>query len=121
MTADEIAAALDDASGAVEPGPSAARARQPSGRGEPATSWADAFAARTVAVEGGHLHWTGATGHRGTPVVSFRGQVETGYRLAFRWHHGREPEGNVRPRCDYPGCVAGGHLADRKLREGGGS
>lgn len=114
MTSDEIADALDSA-GESLPGASAP------GRGRPGTaaSWEDAFALRTVAVEGGHLHWTGATGHRGTPVLAWRGQVETGYRLAFRWHHGREPEGNVRPTCDYPCCVAGGHLADRLIRDGG--
>ncbi|WNI31458.1 hypothetical protein [Streptomyces sp. ITFR-6] len=114
MTSEEIAAALDAADVSV-PGPSVP-AR---GRSVSAASWQDAFNARTVAMEGGHLHWTGATGHRGTPVVSFRGQVQTGYRLAFRWHHGREPEGNVRPTCDYPCCLAGGHLADRRIREGG--
>ncbi|MFD3608975.1 hypothetical protein ACFWXA_13040 [Streptomyces atroolivaceus] len=114
MTSDEIAAALDSAGeslpGASVPG---------RGRRASAASWEDAFNERTVAVEGGHLHWTGSTGHRGTPVVAWRGQVETGYRLAFRWHHGRDPEGNVRPSCDYPCCVAGGHLADRVIRGGG--
>lgn len=115
-TSGETAAALDSA-GESRPGAAAP------GRGRPgsAASWEDAFALRTVAVDGGHLHWTGATGHRGTPVVAWRGQVETGYRLAFRWHYGREPEGNVRPTCDYPCCLTGGHLADRKIREGGES
>jgi hypothetical protein len=113
VTEDEIAAALDSA-GESRPGASApGRGRRPS-----AQSWQDAFDARTVSVEGGHLHWSGATGRRGTPVVAWRGQVETAYRLAFRWHYGREPEGNVRPTCDYPCCVAGGHLADRAIREG---
>ncbi|WP_434593466.1 hypothetical protein [Streptomyces sp. A5-4] len=114
MTSEEIADALDSAGehtrGALVP----VRARP-----SPATSWEDAFAQRTVAVEGGHVHWSGAIGNRGTPVVAWRSQVETAYRLAFRWHHGREPEGNVRPTCGYPCCVAGGHLADRRLREGG--
>ena len=110
---DEIAAALDSA-GESRPG-AAAPGR---GRRASAASWEDAFAERTVAIEGGHLHWSGATGQRGTPTVGWRGQVETAYRLAFRWHRGREPEGNVRPTCDYPCCVAGGHLADRVLREG---
>ncbi|NDK24722.1 hypothetical protein FSY75_09575 [Streptomyces sp. TR1341] len=110
MTSEEIAAALDAAGGLV-PGTRPGRVR--------AASWEEAFNARTVPVEGDHLAWSGATGHRGTPVVGFQGQVETAYRLAFRWHHGREPEGNVRPKCDFPGCVAGGHLADRLIREGG--
>lgn len=97
----------------------AAAAPRTGGRPASGTSWEDAFEQRTDPVEGGHLRWTGATGARGTPVVAYRGQVETAYRLAFRWHHGREPQGNVRPTCDYPRCVAGEHLADRALREGG--
>jgi hypothetical protein len=114
VTSEEITVALDSA-GASAPGASAPGR----GRPAPAASWEDAFKARTVAVEGGHVHWTGTTGARGTPVVGHGGQVETAYRLAFRWHYGREPEGNVRPTCDYPCCVAGGHLADRAMREGG--
>jgi hypothetical protein len=117
VTGDEVAAALD-AAGASVPrvvsGPCGAPAAGP------ASSWRDAFEARAVAVEGGHLHWCGATtGTSATPVVAFGGQVETAYRLAFRWWHGREPEGNVRPRCGYPHCVAGEHLADKRIREGG--
>ncbi|MEU6929028.1 hypothetical protein AB0A05_07670 [Streptomyces sp. NPDC046374] len=113
MTAEEIAAALDVADETM-PGASAPGVGRPPTR----ASWEEAFRQRTVAVEGGHLSWTGPTTRR-TPVVAHRGQVETAYRLAFRWHHGREPQGNVRPTCDYPGCVAGGHLADRVIREGG--
>jgi hypothetical protein len=117
MTAEEIASALDAAAGHVLASPVQARR----GRPKLSASWEEAFSDRTVAVEGGHLHWSGATGARGTPVLAFGGQVETAYRLAFRWHYGREPQGNVRPTCHYPCCVAGGHLADRMLREGGGA
>ncbi len=108
-------AALDAAGGSLEPGAPAVRrgGRRPA-VGE---TWRDAVDRHTVAVEGGHLHWTGATGANGTPVVAVGGQVETGYRLAFRWHHGREPVGQVRPTCGYGGCMTGGHLADRQLRE----
>lgn len=115
MTNDDIAQALDAASGAAPPVPSRSRG----GRAPSATSWEDAFHQHAVAVEGGHLHWTGPTsGRGGTPVVAFAGQVETGYRLAFRQHHEREPEGYVRPTCTYPRCLAGGHLADRVMRDG---
>ncbi|WP_432001547.1 hypothetical protein [Streptomyces sioyaensis] len=82
--------------------------------------WRAAFAERTVDVEGDHLHWTGSTGRTGTPVLALNSQVETAYRVSFRWHYGREPEGNVRPACGYPGCVAGAHLKDRVLRASGG-
>ncbi|WNI20323.1 hypothetical protein [Actinacidiphila sp. ITFR-21] len=117
MTNEEISNALD-AAGAVAP---LAPSRSRGGRAPSAASWEDAFAQHTVAVEGGHLHWTGATTGRGTPVVAYGGQVETGYRLAFRWHHGREPEGYVRPTCTYSRCLAGGHLADRVIRDGAAS
>lgn len=101
---EEFAAALD------------AAGRHPAG---PADAWRVRFDERVISVDGGHLHWTGATGARGTPVVACGGQVETAYRLAFRWHYGREPVGNVRPRCGYPSCLAGAHLADRLLRSEG--
>ncbi|MFD4315067.1 hypothetical protein [Streptomyces sp. NPDC058548] len=113
MTSDEIADALDAAGDSLPAAPGSG----PTPR-LLASSWEDAFAAYTVALTGGHLHWTGATGQRGTPVVAWRSRVETAYRLAFRWHHKREPVGNVRPSCDYPRCVAGEHLADRVIREG---
>ncbi|MFZ3595116.1 hypothetical protein [Streptomyces sp. BH104] len=82
------------------------------------------FDAQVIEVEGGHLHWTGATGARGTPVVAHQSQVDTAARISFRRHYGREPVGNVRqrPECRYPRCVAGAHLADRIIRgQGGGS
>lgn len=113
MTNEDIARALDAACTEAPPVPSRSRG----GRRPSASSWEDAFAQHTVEVEGGHVHWTGATNSRGTPVVAFGGQVETGYRLAFRWHHKREPQGYVRPTCAYSRCLAGGHLADRLMRE----
>lgn len=117
MTGNEVADALDVASDATEPGP-VVLDRRIVGRARSAASWEAAFAERTVAVDGGHLHWSGTTGARGTPVVAYGGQVETAYRLSFRWHHKREPVGNVKPTCSYPCCVAGGHLVDRLIREG---
>lgn len=119
MTNDDIAQALDAA--ACEAAPSAPT-RGRGGRAPSAVSWEDAFAQHAVEVEGGHVHWTGTTSGRGaTPVVAFDGQVETGYRLVFRWHHRREPDGYVRPTCTYPRCLAGGHLADRVMRDEAGS
>ncbi|MYX33453.1 MULTISPECIES: hypothetical protein [unclassified Streptomyces] len=88
------------------------------GRRRTADSWEEAYQARTVAVDGGHMHWTGSTGVRGTPVVGLGGRYRTAYRIGFEIHHGREPEGPVLhlPSCDYPRCVAGAHLADTWLR-----
>lgn len=109
MKDDEIAAALDVAGETLAPAGSSV-----------VSSWKEAYTARTVAVKGGHLHWTGAmAGDR--PLMTFRGRVYTVYGLAFRWHYGRDPEGTVRPACAYPVCVAGGHLADQRMRAGGAS
>ncbi|MFZ4266522.1 hypothetical protein [Streptomyces arboris] len=112
---DEDRAALDAASEETEV--AAPVVRRGGRRPAVGSSWRDAFDRHTIGVDGDHLHWTGATTVDGTPIVAFGGQVETGYRLAFRWHHGREPVGQVRPTCGYGGCLAGGHLADRQLRE----
>ena len=114
MTGEEIAAALDAAQV-----PAAVPAVAEPAPARPVDPWRTLFDERVIAVDGGHLHWSGATTTRGTPVVACGGQVETAYRLAFRWHHGREPVGNIRPRCGYPSCLAGGHLADRLLRSEG--
>lgn len=91
------------------------------GRRPSYASWEDAVAARVVAVDGGHQRWDGTVATGGTPVVALRSQVETVYRLVFRWHHGREPAGQVRPTCAYPRCVAAEHLADRIMRAQGGA
>lgn len=126
ISAQEIAEALDvaDVSGrpvALEPPrrrcaatgvPVFGRVRE-----APCTTWADAFLSRTLAVEDGHVEWTGPlTGH-GTPLLRIGLSTETAYRYAFRIHYGREAEGRAAPRCGYPHCVAGGHLEDRLLRE----
>ncbi|WP_327415471.1 hypothetical protein [Streptomyces sp. NBC_01233] len=86
-------------------------------RQSPCLSWEDAFLARTVAVEDGHVEWTGPLNEHGTPLLRVGTAGETAYRYAFRVHHGREAEGQARPRCGYPRCVAGGHLEDRVIRD----
>ncbi|MFG2404193.1 hypothetical protein ACGFR8_07615 [Streptomyces brevispora] len=80
-------------------------------------SWDEAFAGRTVAVEGGHLDWTGPVSEHGTPVLRFGTETQTAYRYAFRVQHGREAEGKAGPVCGRGHCVAGGHLEDRVMRE----
>ncbi|CAM5481704.1 MULTISPECIES: hypothetical protein [Streptomyces] len=81
------------------------------------SSWAEAFTEQSEPVEGGHRRWTGTREKRGTPVVRFRASIQTAYRVAFRLHHGREPEGNLTRSCQIPGCVAGEHQQDRVIRE----
>lgn len=80
------------------------------------TSLAEAFNRHTVPVEGGHVRWTGSTSHT-TPAVCFGGTTHSAYKVAFRLHHGREPEGTVTSGCDVPHCVAGAHVEDRPMRQ----
>ncbi|MEU5595705.1 hypothetical protein [Streptomyces sp. NPDC020298] len=87
-----------------------------SGRPDTYASPEDAFHANTEAVEGGHVRWTGYI-NKGIPYVSSRQTRITAARVAFRLHHGRDPEGQARPGCGVDHCVAGGHLEDRRIRE----
>jgi hypothetical protein len=76
----------------------------------------EAFHAHTEPAHGGHVRWTGSMSHA-TPAVWFRGSTYSAYRVAFRVHHGREPEGQVRPACGVLLCVAGAHVEDRPMRQ----
>ncbi|MER7477339.1 hypothetical protein ABTX60_06750 [Streptomyces sp. NPDC126510] len=80
-------------------------------------SWLEAFTAQSEPVEGGHRRWTGTREKCGTSVVRHRTSIQTAYRVAFRLHHGREPQGKVSQSCEIPGCVAGEHQQDRLIRE----
>lgn len=92
--------------------------KRPAGRPARHDSVEAAFQARVTPLDGGHARWTGKTGRSGVPLVLYRSTQESGYRVAFRLHYGRAPEGLVRPGCGMPGCVAGWHLEDRVVREG---
>lgn len=74
------------------------------------------FEARTVRVRCGHRRWRGRTTADGAPMA---GRTESVYRIAFRLHHGRQPEGQVRHTadCRLKHCVEGAHLTDRIIRE----
>jgi hypothetical protein len=76
----------------------------------------EAFRHHAEPVDGGHVRWTGSTSHK-TPSVWFSGSTYSAYKVAFRLHHGREPEGLVTPACGMPGCVAGAHVEDRPMRQ----
>lgn len=80
------------------------------------TSFEDVFHTRLEEADGGHVRWTGPVLHR-TPAVRFDGRLQSAYRVSFRLHHGREPEGLAMPACDVPLCVAGGCLEDRRMRD----
>jgi hypothetical protein len=69
-------------------------------------------------VDGGHLEWTGErSGRSNTPVMRFREKSARPSGIAFRWAHGREPVGQVRPECDYPHCQAPAHVDDEPGRQ----
>lgn len=83
----------------------------------PYTQHADAYHAYAVFTDNGHAHWTGPTASNHTPKVVVDGEKpDTAYRVAFRLHHGRHPDGPVHPICGTPRCVAGAHLMDTPLR-----
>lgn len=77
----------------------------------------DAYRARAVPVDGGHMRWTGSFGGGRVPVVSRAGTRVSAYKVAFRLCYGREPVGQVRPGCGVQGCVTGGHLEDQAMRD----
>ncbi|MEU5624237.1 hypothetical protein [Streptomyces tendae] len=86
------------------------------GGGAPHATLADAYRAHAVPGDDGHVQWTGPMD--GTlPVVCHDGGRAPAPRVAFRLHHGRAPEGRLRRTCEQPGCVAGAHYADRRIRE----
>ncbi|MER6632274.1 hypothetical protein ABT301_29340 [Streptomyces sp. NPDC000987] len=87
------------------------------GRRPTYSSWEEAFTAQSEPVEGGHRRWTGTREKCGTPVVRHQATIQTAYRVAFRLHHGHDPEGHLTRSCDIPGCVAGEHQQDRTMRE----
>ncbi|MFH8792251.1 hypothetical protein [Streptomyces sp. NPDC017941] len=76
----------------------------------------ESFQLHTEPIDGGHLRWTGYISH-GHPTVCHRGSTYSAYRVSFRLHQGREPVGRATPTCGVEGCLAGGHLADRPMRE----
>ncbi|MEU1853650.1 hypothetical protein ABZ499_31400 [Streptomyces sp. NPDC019990] len=79
------------------------------------TEWTrEAFEEMTVLLRGGHRRWRGRSTPDGVPMV---GRTETAYRLAFRLHYEREPDGPVRVDCERKHCVEGSHLKDRIMRQ----
>ncbi|EMF31093.1 hypothetical protein H114_00652 [Streptomyces gancidicus BKS 13-15] len=89
------------------------------GRRVPESTWQEAVQRRVKETSDGHAEWTGNRHPNGTPLLSWRGRTQTAYRVVFRLHHAREPEGNIThvPDCQVEHCVAGGHLEDRRMRD----
>lgn len=75
-----------------------------------------AFHARVRPLDGGHAEWTGPRNANGVPMVCWKFDRVSAYRVAFRIEYGREPQGVVLPVCDVPGCVAGRCLDDGAAR-----
>ncbi|WP_327357863.1 hypothetical protein [Streptomyces sp. NBC_01304] len=83
----------------------------------PAVTAEEAFQQRLQLTDGGHVLWTGPA--HGSPVLPWKGTTVSAYRIAFRLHHGRDPEGPVTSACTVPLCVAGPCLLDRPMRQAG--
>lgn len=75
-------------------------------RGPVTASIEEAWAARTRAVDGGHLKWTGSY------VLRRGGRQYRPGAVAFRIRTGRDPEGPVRTTCDVFRCVEPTHVDD---------
>lgn len=86
------------------------------GGGAPHATLVDAYRAHATPVDDGHVQWTGPM-DGSLPVVCHSGQRTPAPRVAFRLHHGRDPEGRLRRTCDMPSCAAGAHYADRRIRQ----
>lgn len=85
-------------------------------RGYAASTIDELFRARTEPLDGGHLRWTGYTSKRGVGSVRHGGRIHTAARVAFRIHHGRDPQGYCTAECGMPGCVAPEHIDDDTTR-----
>lgn len=68
------------------------------------------------ATTGGHVLWTGPRSGRGFNVTA-SGRTYNACHIAFQKHHGREPEGRLRRTCEEPGCIAGAHHTDHRIRQ----
>jgi hypothetical protein len=66
---------------------------------------------RTVALDGGHLLWTGCG------YVTWERVLFKPGRIAFIIRTGREPVGYVRADCDQRGCVTPEHVEDQPGRQ----
>ncbi|MCZ7414290.1 hypothetical protein [Streptomyces sp. WMMC897] len=82
----------------------------------PRRSPQDSYRLYATPTEDGHAHWTGPWAGRMPQITIRTGHAVSALRVAFRMHHGREPDGYVRPGCSDPKCVAGDHLTDRRIR-----
>jgi hypothetical protein len=76
----------------------------------------DAYRAHAVPRADGHVEWTGLRTGGHAPMIKHCRSMESAYRVAFRLHHGRDPQGIVYPGCDTEGCVAGAHVEDTVMR-----
>ncbi len=76
----------------------------------------DAYRALAVPREDGHVEWTGLRTGGHAPMIKHCRDSVSAYRVAFRLHHGRDPEGLVYPACALKDCVAGAHVEDTPMR-----
>lgn len=84
----------------------------------PRRSIAEALAFHTRTGDDGHVHWTGPRNGR-MAALTAEGNRHNARHVAFRMHHGRDPNGYVLniDTCTVDGCIAGAHLTDNTIRE----
>lgn len=76
----------------------------------------EAFARYAQLTGDGHILWTGPRSGRGVDLLA-SGRKHNARAVAFTKHHGRAPEGWLRRTCDQPGCIAGAHHTDHRIRQ----
>ncbi|MFI5880846.1 hypothetical protein [Streptomyces sp. NPDC051554] len=75
----------------------------------------EAFALYAQDTAGEHVLWTGPRSGRSADLLA-AGRRHNARHVAFRKHHGRDPQGRVWRTCDEPGCIAGAHHTDHLIR-----
>lgn len=75
----------------------------------------EAFALYARLTADGHVVWTGPRSGRSPDLLAVGGRHNARH-VAFRKHHGRDPQGRVWRTCDEPGCIAGAHHTDQIIR-----
>lgn len=78
------------------------------------------FASYRLPTVDGCARWTGSVDERGRGRMSVqvRGRQTTvrAARVAYRLHHGRDPQGRLELTCGNDWCIEGRHLVDDRLR-----
>lgn len=86
--------------------------------GRPPSSIDEIFTRHARHAPDGHTTWAGPRSGRGRSSFDLlaEGGRHNARAVAFRKHHGRDPQGHLRRTCDIEDCIAGAHLTDALIR-----